>query len=499
MIGQTELRGEHLLVRRPHFHLAGRDLVWIGSKQPRRRLSEAETVLWDLIRQPLPLTIVREQCGNLADTMVRDFLQSGLCDLLEPEFPDDRRRILVIEPHADDAALSIGGTMWALRHQCEFIIATMASRSNHTRYRDLGCDFFDVGEVTRIRRLESELFARLVGGSHVAVGLTDSELRYRDANWTSDFFRQHRMSIRVSASRIANGEERQRWTNAVMRLLSEYQSAEVWFPLGGPHTDHLLTADACFATFLANPALIDGRILRIYGELPYTTRYPQQMRISFNALINSGAALEEVQAPIDKELEQKRRLTSVYDSQDVEGMLRYSDMSARARGADKGPAETMWTLRTLPSKGNDSGILSAAIIEPALRDAATAWTLRNKGAVSLRVLLLMPTGQWARDLDMLFTAFPRAKFEVFVATTAAAEVVNLESDRVELHLVASGAFPWIVQSLGLSFKMKPRPTLFHVGERRQWQARLLSRLWPGSDTLIVESMNQLAGAMRVSP
>jgi tRNA A37 threonylcarbamoyladenosine synthetase subunit TsaC/SUA5/YrdC len=47
--------------------------------------------------------------------------------------------------------------------------------------------------------------------------------------------------------------------------------------------------------------------------------------------------------------------------------------------------------------------------------------------------------------------------------------------------------------------MKARPTLFHVGERRQWQARLLSRLWPGSDTLIVESMNQLAGALRVSP
>lgn len=499
MIGQAELRGEHLLVRRPHFHLAGRDLIWIGSKQPRRRLSETESVLWDLIRQPVPLTIVREQCGSRADTMIRDFLQSGLCDLLEPKFPDDRRRILVIEPHADDAALSIGGTMWTLRHQCEFIIATMASRSNHTRYRDLGCEFFDVDEVTRIRRLESELFARLVGGSHVAVGLTDSELRYRDANWTSDFFQQHRMSIRVSSSRIAGSEERQRWTNAVMRLLTEHQSAEVWFPLGGPHTDHLLTADACFATFLANPALINGRILRIYGEFPYTARYPRQARMSFKALINSGTVLEEVQAPIDNELEQKRRLASVYDSQDIEGMLGYSDMSAPARGADKGPAETMWTIRTLPSKGNASGLLSAAIVEPALTDAAAAWTLRNKDAASLRVLLLMPTGQWARDLPMLFAAFPRAKFEVFVATTAAAEVDNLESDRIELHVVASGAIPWIVQSLGLSFEMKARPTLFHVGERRQWQARLLSRLWPGSDTLIVESMNQLAGALRVSP
>jgi LmbE family N-acetylglucosaminyl deacetylase len=498
LIGQAELQGEYLLARRPHFQLVGRDLVWIGSTQAHRRFSEAEADLWNLLQQPASLTSIREKFGDRVDTLIREFLKSELCDLLEPAFSDDRRRVLVIEPHADDAALSIGGTMWDLRHECEFVIATMASRSNHTRYRDLGCDFFDVEDVSRIRRLESELFARLVGGSHVAVGLTDSELRYRDANWTFDFFKRHRMSIRVSASRIADAEERKRWTDAVLRLLADHQSAEVWFPLGGPHTDHLLTVDACFAAFLANPALVRGRVLRIYGEVPYTARYPQQMRTSFNALIDSGALLDEIRAPIDDAQEQKRRLASIYDSQDVKGMLGYLDSSKPSRGSGAGRTETMWTLRGLPSKADAAGIVSTATVEPAHVAAAAAWATRNRDAPNLRVLLLMPTGQWARDLDMLFTAFPRARFEVLVATTAAAEVINLESDRVAVRIVASGPIPWIVQSLGLSFGMKAWPTLFHVGERRRWQARLLSRLWPGSDTLIVESMNQMVNALRVN-
>jgi LmbE family N-acetylglucosaminyl deacetylase len=236
---------------------------------------------------------VRETCGECADAMIREFLRSEFCELVEPAFPSDRRRVLVIEPHADDAVLSLGGTMWLRRFDCAFVIATMASRSGHARYRDLGCDYFDITEVTEIRRRESELFASMFGGTHVSVGLTDAALRYRDANWTSDFRRRHQMSIRVSTSRIADDRERQRWTDAVRRLLTENPSAEVWFPLGGPHTDHMLVADACFAVFLANPSLISGRILRVYEEFPYAARYPRHMNDALRALRKSGAVLEE--------------------------------------------------------------------------------------------------------------------------------------------------------------------------------------------------------------
>jgi LmbE family N-acetylglucosaminyl deacetylase len=499
LIETAELQGDQLLVRRPHYQLRGNDLFWLGSDKPCRQFSEAQARLWSLAQHPVPLSEVRRACGEGADNLMREFLQSELCDLLEPAFPQNRRRVLVIEPHADDAALSIGGTIWTRRHDHCFLIATMASRGNHTRYRDLGCDFFDVSEVTEIRRLESELFARLVGGTAIPVGLTDSELRYHDANWTFDFFRQHRMSIRVSTARIADSRERQRWTDAVKRLLTEHPSDEVWFPLGARHTDHLLTADACYAVFLANPSLIAGRTLRVYGEFPYTARYPQQIKDSLNALEKSGAMLDAMPAPIANVADQKRHLASVYDSQDISEMLRGTRSSADAHGRAAGRAEKIWTLRGLPKQINPSGILSAATTEPALVQAAAAWAQRNRGAAIVRVLLLMPTGRWASDIEMLFAAFPHARFEMYVATTAAAEVASVTSDRIDVRIIASGSLAWIFQSLRISFAMQARPTLFHVGERRQWQARLLSRLWPGSDTLMVESMNQLVSALQVNP
>jgi hypothetical protein len=370
----------------------------------------------------------------------------------------------------------------------------MASRSNHTRYRDLGYDYFDIKEVTEIRRRESELFARMIGGDHVSVGMTDAELRYRDTDWTYDFFLRHRMSIRIRTSRIADSGEREQWADAVRRLLTEYPSAEVWFPLGGPHTDHMLTADACFAVFLSNPSLVAGRILRVYPESPYAARSRHHMDAALEALRNSGAVLEEELVRIDAACDQKRRLASIYDSQDIEEMRADTEASALMRGS-VGRSELLWTLKALPEQIDPSGIVSAVIAGQEGDEGVAVWLSKNKEEERLRVLLSMPTGRWANDLEALCVAFPRAKFEVYVAPAAEAEVDDVPSDRVEVQKVASGASAWFFISLQFAV-MKSLPTLFHAGHRRLRQARILSRLWPGSDTLIVASMDPLVRALQ---
>jgi len=99
----AELRSDYLLVRRPHFHLRGNSLFWMASKTPRRQLSEPETKFWNLMQRPASVNEVRAACGDGADAVIREFLRSEYCELVEPAFPGDRRRVLVIEPHADDA------------------------------------------------------------------------------------------------------------------------------------------------------------------------------------------------------------------------------------------------------------------------------------------------------------------------------------------------------------------------------------------------------------
>lgn len=496
MADHSKLRSDYLLLRRPHFHLRGNALFFMASKEPSRLLSEPETKFWNLIERPLSVEAVQEECRECTDALIREFVRSEFCELVEPAFPNARRRVLVIEPHADDAALSIGGVMWLKRLECAFVVATMANRSNYTVYHDLGRDYFDIEEITEIRRRESELFARMIGGEHVSVGLTDAPLRYRDIHWTLDFFLRHRMSISVGTSRIAGQQERTRWTEAVLRLLAEIPSAEVWIPLGGPHTDHMLTVDACYSAFLSNPSLIVGRVLRLYQDVPYLARYSRYMNDALEALRNAGAVLQRDLIPINEAFNQKLRLTSVYASQNIPAMREAIETSARAYESEASQAEILWTLRELPHSIDASAIMPVAISEQEREGAVAAWVSKNKEAEHVRVLLLMPTGRWAADLELLCGAFPRARFEVYVADAAAAEVEDVLSDRVGVRKLARGALAWILLSLRFAAATKSVPTLFHVGDRRLREARLLSRLWPASDTLVVASMNWVVRALR---
>jgi LmbE family N-acetylglucosaminyl deacetylase len=399
---------------------------------------------------------------------------------------DTRRRILVIEPHADDAVFSVGGTMWLRRQQCKFVIATMASRSNHTRHWAVGRGF-DIETVSEMRRRESQRVAALLGGEHLSVGMTDAALRYRDDNWTPDFLRRHRLSIDASTSRVADDAERRRWTDAVLQLLSQEQSAEVWFPLGARHTDHMLAADACFAALGAQPALVQDRVVRLYEELPYATRYPGHVQAALAALRRAGAILEQEVVPVAQVRDEKHRLAALYESQDVDEMWG----SVRLE-----QSESLWRVRELPRQVEGRGIVSQGITAAAA-SGAVAWIARNRDAPRLRVLLTAPSGCWERDVRLLTSAFARARFEVHVASGASAEVSESAAARVRVHTVAGGTLAWVIESLRLCFA-PPAATLFHADERRGPQAQLLSRLWLGSDALVVTSMDQFASALRIA-
>src|SRR6516164_7444996 len=207
-----------LLVPRPHLQLHGNALHSVGLPDRFRQLSKDEVELWNLMQRSVSVQEALQSCSPGADRLIRTFLCDGLCELVEPAFPANRRRVLIVEPHADDAVLSVGGTMWLRRHECNFVIATVASRSNHTRYRDLG-SHHDINTVTEIRRREADLAARMLGGEHVSVGMSDASLRYHDAEWTAEFYRRHRMSIRASILRTADPAELRRWVDALQCLI----------------------------------------------------------------------------------------------------------------------------------------------------------------------------------------------------------------------------------------------------------------------------------------
>jgi LmbE family N-acetylglucosaminyl deacetylase len=487
----SNLKNEVCVWRRPHFYLGGDALFFLASAQPARLFSAVEKDVWRAIEQPTELSNLSARFGERTDEIIEGFRQGGLVELVERTFPERRRRILVIEPHADDAALSVGGVMWLRRCECAFIVATMASRSNFTRYYDLDCDYFDVRRVMEIRRKESELFAAMIGGDHVEAGMTDAALRYRDADWTLDFFQRHHMSISAAISRNPCMDERARWLRAASKLLTDVKSDEVWIPLGSPHADHELTVNAFLAAMVSNPQLVAERVVRMYQDVPYAAQFPEYKSEMLAALKQAGMVLEPETIAIDEAFKEKLRLVSVYASQfELRAMRGDIEASALSHGSATAYTELLWTVRELPRQLDPSGIEPVSDVVRKRESEALAWGQRNKAAARIRVLLLVPTGQWASDLKVLCEAFPLARFEIVVAPAVAAEVRDVKSDRVAVREVAAGTLAWGLLGLQL-VAARPMPTLFLAGGRRLREAGWLSKLWLRSDTLLAASMNSV--------
>ena len=97
--------GSARVVRRPHYRLDGSALFFMASKRPHCQLSPLELDIWRAAEQPVTLSALRERFSAGADEVVKEFWRRELCEVVEDDFARARRRVLVIEPHPDDAAL----------------------------------------------------------------------------------------------------------------------------------------------------------------------------------------------------------------------------------------------------------------------------------------------------------------------------------------------------------------------------------------------------------
>lgn len=493
------LSADAIPIRLPHYRLRDGGLYFLISRRPTVVLDAGEQRVWESVdgsRSVGDLAgLFPAGCGEAA---LRRFLESGACALVERSFPAGRRRIVVVEPHMDDAALSLGGTMWSRRDECEFTIVTLAGRNNFTSYFSLERDYFDVDEVSALRRAESALVARALGGRHVALDLPEAPLRYRAGDWTLDWYLRHRRSIAAFVSHSSGPAELLAWTDALRQALRDLPADEVWMPIGvGPHTDHELARNACLALLTESPELMSRCVVRLYQEVPYAAQFPAFTAEIVEELTRSGARLELEQAFVTEAFPDKLRLISMFGSQfKLKAMQPGIEASARAAaGGDGRMAELLYRVLT-PPRHLDLVALSVGARE--VRELARElgpWLARHRRARRVRVFLRPPAGRWAEDVQWLLDALPRARLDLHVAGDALAEVLEFHSPRVRVRPIGRGAVAWVLAVLRANLS-GPAPTLVVTYPDRMREVRLLGRLVPLSDLLAVPSMNCLALAMR---
>jgi LmbE family N-acetylglucosaminyl deacetylase len=481
-----------IVIQRPHFVLQGHSLFFLISRRPAATLSATEAELWRALARSPSISDLQARFAD-ADRTLGRFLEQGFCEIAEASFPAARSRIAILEPHADDAVLSLGALMWQRRHHCHFHIITAASRSNFTSYYRLQRDYFHLDEVGRIRRAESLLIARLLGGSWTGLDLPDAPIRYHDGDWSLRWFLRHRYSVAAATARQASPDELRHWASTIRTALRRIAPDELWIPLGSPHADHQLTRNAALAAILDHSPLPPRCAVRIYQESPYAARAPAYTPAVLRGMERLGAQLTPESIPI-VDHEQKLRLCSIYASQfKMKAILPELEATARLNGDE--PCERLWTLASLPER-HDTLLLRPDWPELHRQSPAVAeWAGRNREAQRIRVLLLLASGSWAQDQHLLLSTFPQAHLEIYAAPAALAELADSRARRARVHPVAAGSRAWAMLALRLA-AAAPAPTLFIAGENRLREARWLSRLWPLSSTIVLPTMDQFVSCLQ---
>ena len=435
------ISGDGLLIRRPNIVLFENCYCVVGTREICGALEIGEEAIWSYIGTGVTVKALRKEFPETADVAIHRFLELEICDVVPSSFPPSRRTIAVIEPHMDDAALSVGGTMWSRRNDCEFVIATVAGRSNYTMCYDLAHDFLDVGKVTRLRRDESEHFVRLIGGRHIVLNCVEAPLRYWSGTWTREWLGRHRQAVYAFGRRYPLSSETEQWISEIARFIEGTEAEEIWMPLGvGLHTDHQLVRGACLELLMTRSELFDGKLIRFYEDVPYAEKFPGHAEQIVCAMRKAGAEMAEERIDISEAIQAKFRMMSVFRSQ--YRMDRFGprvEKCGRAAAPAQGlHGERRFRLRKPPSALVEPLDCHARIGElDRLMVMMKRWLPKKLTAKRIFLLLLTPTGRWESDMKVLMQVFPKALFHVFTSSQCMVETESFVDSRLFVHPVGS--------------------------------------------------------------
>jgi LmbE family N-acetylglucosaminyl deacetylase len=492
----AERQDDLIPLRRPHFELRGERLFFLISERPHAALDEVDRTLWQRIDGAASVSQLQSSTPD-ADARLHRFHQLAICELAAPRFPVNRRRVLVIEPHMDDAVLSVGGSMWTLRNDCEFTVVTLAGRSNYTSYFELDREYFDVATVSALRQAESGLAMRLLGGRHHALDLPEAPLRFHPAKWTLDWYRRHRKQVEAFLAHAPGDHEIDAWTNAVATVLSTTDAQEIWLPLGvGSHTDHELARTACLRA-LSRIERRPEAAISFYQDVPYATQFPEHTDAILAAMTAAGGRLTSKPIDVSQSFPDKLRLVSVFASQFKPDHMnpRVERAARRAGPAGDGLHELLFPASTLPGAVDAIAASSERDEVERLAPALARWYARHRLADRIRLLSPVPISRWRDDVSRLLDAFPGATLEIHVSGEYADETGSLVSPRVEVRPVIGRETAWVARLVSLAIE-PPCPTVLLTGEGLRPFAPLASAVFPLSDVVATIRMNHLVLALR---
>jgi hypothetical protein len=152
-----------------------------------------------------------------------------------------------------------------------------------------------------------------------------------------------------------------------------------------------------------------------------------------------------------------------------------------------------------PPTENIDMLTTSAVKETIYRVArdVAPWFRRNKSAPAIGLLLAVPVGRWAEDMQFLLDRFPDAHFEVHMKATCAGEAEMLTSPRISVR-VGGDSWRWAIGDALTTILGRRLPLVVISGRGRENQGRWLARFGLFSDPVVAPTMSDFILALRFS-
>lgn len=467
----------HIPLKRPHYALRDNRLFFLASRRPQMTLTGAGVELWNKIDGTCSIADLEDSAHGSAELMA-SWWHQGLIELAEPAFARERIRILVVEPHMDDAILSIGALMWERRHTHEFTVVSLIGISNFTSYQKIGRDYFDTSAITQLRMKESRLAMRILGGRHETLSHHDAPLRYQPGDWNVDWFLRNRRSIAAFINLPPNEAAVRSAAQDLARLFLNTNAEGIWIPMGvGTSTDHETTRNSCLMALADAADKRDMPPVTIYQDVPYAMDFPWHTDRIVTALEAAGASPRPLQIDVTPLMPHKLRLVSVFASQ-----FKMSHMGPRVektarlaapRGAGYG--EMVVEMNRMPGFIDCDDLNSGHEHILATSNRLARWGGHKRRTRRVTIICPLGVGLWREFITTLLENFPDAEIDIHLSSDAADETSRFASPRVHVHEVMPDGIAWLRRILQL-VRAGTRPVVVLTGWRFHRWARFINSI-----------------------
>jgi LmbE family N-acetylglucosaminyl deacetylase len=484
---------------RPHNQLRGRKLFFMISRRPLLELSTEEVLLYNSIDGRKTVAELEGIYPGAGDRLLR-WHEAEIVELIPPITPPANPHLVVIEPHMDDAALSVGGRLLHRRGYGRITIVSVVRWSNYTSYLKLKRNFQDVRVITDLRQQESALATRLLGAEHRYLDWTDAPLRFVPAErWSPATIDRFDVAQKAFAYLFPDPGEVSLIAKQLLQKVSDLAPDELWIPMGlGDHVDHRTTRSACLLMLAEARDRFSGLPVVMYEDLPYAAESGHAAQICA-ALAQCGTHLVRCAEDITDVLGEKLRVISIYASQFKISFMepRIRAVAERESGTAGQFAEAYHRVEREPCLPLESRLSPDCAGLALLQTHVCALLVKRMHCHRVTVIALPSghLGRWKTDQQSLVAAFPNADVRVYAAENLIWQAEEGGSGRLSLTVVR-GRWGWVGAIWRELFRIRtPTVVLWWGAYDAGLKKKLIMLLLPFRHLLFAKTLCDFCGVL----